>query len=516
MDLSPYSNVSRSTRQKLPVSRLIFALLASILLSACGGDGDSSPSEPGIPTPPVTNAAPELNLATESVSIEANSSQTISFTASDADGDSLTVTTSSSDSLEISHTENELILTLGENLEQSVETITLSVSDGTDTVSRQLIVTLQPQPILIEPQLPEISFDYAGVTLPQHFLQNDFPANFQFQSAAIDSDNTPSNNLVTNAGATLGRVLFYDTQLSANNTVSCASCHIQELSFSDSRQVSLGFDGGETRRHSMGLANARFYQTGRFFWDERAGSLEEQVLMPIQDEVEMGLSLDELFSNVSSQGYYSPLFSAAFGDEQVSSDRIALALAQFVRAMASMDARYDQGRSQVSDPLQPFPNFTTQENNGKRLFMTFRNGIPPCTSCHSSEAFVGPLIGPDSNATTIASNNGLDEQSDDDLGVFETTGINGHTGKFKVPSLRNIGVRPPYMHDARFSSLEETIEHYSSGIKPHPTLQALLRNQVGNPVQYNFSAEEQADLVAFLHTLTDESFLNDEKFSDPF
>lgn len=516
MYLSKFSILSWPAKYKLHVPKLIFVLLTAIILSACGGDDDSSPSETDTSTPPATNSAPELNLAIESVSIAANSSQTISFTTSDADGDSLMITTSSSDSLQISHTENELILTLGENLEQSIETVTLSVSDDEETVSQQLLVTLLPQSILIDLQLPETHLNYADITLPQHFLQNDFPDSFQFQSAAIESDNTPANNVITNAGATLGRVLFYDSALSANNSVSCASCHVQELGFSDSRQVSQGFDGGETRRHSMGLTNARFYQTGKFFWDERADSLEEQVLMPIQDEVEMGLSLDELVSNVSEHDYYSPLFSAAFGDERVSSDRIAKALAQFVRAMVSFDARYDQGRRQVSDPLVPFPNFTAQENNGKLLFMTFRNGIPPCTSCHSSEAFVGPLIGPDSNATTIASNNGLDELSDDDLGVFETTGINGHTGKFKVPSLRNIGVRPPYMHDGRFSSLEETIEHYSSGIKPHPRLQALLRDQEGNPVQYNFSAEEQADLVAFLHTLTDESFLNDEKFSDPF
>lgn len=495
-----------------------------LLLTACGGgDAESEPDVPVIPPiedTPIANTAPQLTVSVETVSISSNSTEVITFSATDVDNDPLDIEVSESETLNISHTIDTLTISTEEVIEALEEVISITVSDGQESVTQSITVTLipiqvpEPEPIVI--QLPETPFNYADITLPQHFLQNDFPDNFQFQTAAIESDNTPTDNLITNAGATLGRVLFYDTKLSINDTVSCASCHVQELGFSDSRALSLGFDGGETRRHSMGLANARFYQTGKFFWDERANSLEEQVLMPIQDDVEMGMTLAQLVQTVSAQSYYPELFSNAFGDEQISSDRIAKALAQFVRAMVSVDARYDQGRIQVTDPLQDFPNFSREENAGKRLFMTFREGIPPCTSCHSSEAFVGPLIGPESNATTIASNNGLDEQSSDDLGVFETTGINGHTGKFKVPSLRNVAVRPPYMHDARFSSLEETIEHYSSGIKPHPTLQALLRDQDGNPVRYNFSADEQADLIAFLHTLTDNSLLTDEKFSDPF
>ncbi|WP_083699771.1 cytochrome-c peroxidase [Shewanella sp. UCD-KL12] len=499
-------------------------LTSTLVLTACGGQDSSEETKTPVTPPatdtPVVNTAPVLNLSLDTISLTSDSTQVIAFTASDADNDPLVIQVSSSEALLVSHNSNEITVSTGTVDAASEELISVSVSDGQQADIQTLTVILtpppepEPEPIVI--QLPETLFDYAGIVLPQHFIQNDFPDNFQFQTAAIESDNTPADNPITNAGATLGRVLFYDTKLSINDTVSCASCHVQEFGFSDPSALSIGFAGGETRRHSMGLANARFYQTGKFFWDERASTLEEQVLMPIQDEVEMGMTLAQLVQTVSAQSYYPELFSNAFGDEQVSSDRIAKALAQFVRAMVSVDAKYDQGRIQVTDPLRDFPNFSREENAGKRLFMTFREGIPPCTSCHSSEAFVGPLIGPDSNATTIASNNGLDEQSSDDLGVFETTGINGHTGKFKVPSLRNVAVRPPYMHDARFNSLEETIEHYSSGIKPHPTLQALLRDQDGNPVHYNFTAVEQADLIAFLHTLTDENFLSDEKFSDPF
>ncbi|MBW8183471.1 cytochrome-c peroxidase [Shewanella nanhaiensis] len=501
----------------------IISVSAAFLIltqTACGGSEDSSTpdsEQPTLGTPqPVVNTPPNINLSVNDITIEENSTRSVSYSASDDDGDDITISISDSPIITVSHTSNELQLRVGELDASTSQTLLISADDGQNvtTVSLAVNIVLQPESALLN--LPETPFNYANTPLPDHFIQNRFPDNFQFQSAAIESDNTPIDNPITDAGATLGRVLFYDTILSANNSTSCASCHIQAHGFSDSRQLSIGFNGEETRRHSMGLANARFYQSGKFFWDERASSLEQQVLMPIQDEVEMGLALTELVEKISAQSYYPALFTQAFGDSQISSEHIAMALAQFVRAMVSTDAKYDLGRASVDNPLQAFPNFTQEENNGKRLFMTFRDGIPPCTSCHSSEAFVGPLIAPDSNATTLASNNGLDESSDEDLGVFESTGINGHTGKFKVPSLRNIAVRPPYMHDGRFASLEETIEHYSSGIKPHPTLQLLLKDDNGEPVRYNFTPQEQADLLAFLNTLTDESFLVDEKFSDPF
>ena len=164
--------------------------------------------------------------------------------------------------------------------------------------------------------LPGEFYNYANPDLPNHFTTG--------QVAQID--NTPGNNPVTNAGATLGRVLFYDVSLSANDTKSCASCHIQANGFSDPERLSEGFEGGETGRNSMGLANARYYDNGRFFWDERANSLEDQVLMPIQDEVEMGLTLNELVSKIQSLDYYQPLFSDAFGDTNVTTERISRSL----------------------------------------------------------------------------------------------------------------------------------------------------------------------------------------------
>ena len=373
-------------------------------------------------------------------------------------------------------------------------------------------VDVQPDPFE-ELSLPEEYFNYSNIELPEHYFVNNFPAQFQFQFAAIESDNTPMDNPTTDAGATLGRVLFYDDKLSANGTIACASCHKPEFGFSDPEVLSVGFDGEHTRRHSMGIVNARFYQTGKFFWDERAETLEDQVLMAFQDEVEMGLTLPELVNLVDGQLYYPPLFEAAFGDNTVTSERIAKALAQFIRSLVSVTSKYDQGRQLVNSPMVDFPNFTNQENLGKQLFNAQNLAAPSCNACHMSEAFVAPLLA--ANGSTIGTNNGLGADMSD-LGIFESTGVNGHRGKFKVPSLKNIAIRPPYMHDGRFTSLEEVIDHYSTGIQDHPTLQPFLRDSNGDPIRYNFSSEEKDALVAFLNTLTDNQMLSDEKYSNPF
>ncbi|MEZ9928632.1 cytochrome-c peroxidase [Vibrio breoganii] len=370
------------------------------------------------------------------------------------------------------------------------------------------------------PNLPDEHFNYAELNLPQHLIDNDFPARFEFQHAANDFDNTPVDNVVTNAGATLGRVLFYDKKLSANGTISCASCHQAEHGFSDSATQSKGFDGELTRRHSMGLVNARFFFSGKFFWDERASSLEEQVLMPFQDPIEMGLILAELEEIVANQSYYPALFLDAFGDENVSSDRIARALAQFIRSLVSTTAKYDVARREVLSPIVDFPAFTEQENTGKDLFFLPReleDGTNVnCAGCHVTEAFLGPIPNDLDQTTTHSTNNGLDAETIDDQGIFETTGNRRDQGKFKAPSLRNIAVRAPFMHDGRFNSLEAVIEHYSTGIQAHPRLSEPLTDSEGNPVRFNFTEQEKAALVAFLNTLTDDEMLNDEKFSDPF
>ena len=256
-----------------------------------------------------------------------------------------------------------------------------------------------------EPFLPESPFNYSNVELPDHYLLNGFGEGVRFQNAAVDNDNTPDSNPTTDHGATLGRVLFYDKALSANSTASCASCHTQANGFAS--PVSVGFNGESTRRHTMGLTNARFYLRGRFFWDERAETLEDQVLQPFQDPIELGLTLEGLIEIVDDQPYYGTLFVNAFGDPEPTPERISMALAQFVRSIVSIDARYDEGREMVSSPFVAFENFSPLENDGKAIFFT-----TGCSSCHVSEAFVNVADGP--------TNNGLDAESIDDLGAFET------------------------------------------------------------------------------------------------
>lgn len=348
--------------------------------------------------------------------------------------------------------------------------------------------------------LPAEPYDYDTV-LPQHYREETL--GFAGQRPATADDNTPGNNPLTDAGATLGRVLFYDKNLSANRTVACASCHKAELGFSDDAVLSEGFEGGQTRRHSMGLVNARFYRSRSFFWDQRAATLEDQVLMPFQDEVEMGMTLDGLIARVEAGDYYPPLFEAAFGDPEVTAGRISRALAQFVRSIVSVSSRYDEGRAQVGHRLADFPNFNAAENRGKWLF----SNVPPngglgCFFCHQGEAFVA----------IEATNNGLEADFSGDRGYGEVTGEFRDGSTFKVPSLRNVELRPPYMHDGRFATLEEVIEHYSEDVQRHPNL--------GPPLiglgSLRLSDPDKAALVAFLKTLTDHSLAEDPRFLDPF
>jgi len=370
------------------------------------------------------------------------------------------------------------------------------------------------------PKLPAKPYEYADVTLPAHF-QVPYP---RFGNV-LESDNTPANNPITNEGATLGRVLFYDVRLSANDTTSCGSCHQQRHGFSDPERLSKGLHGKRTARRSMGLTNARFYAPGRFFWDERAATLEQQVLMPIQDPVEMGMNLDDLEEKLRKVDFYPPLFEAAFGSPEINRERISRALAQFVRSLVSGDSKFDRFLS--TNNLNGF-NFvngnaqnslTQQELLGLQLF----SGIPVagfgrsarCSRCHGTTAQI----------SRAAQNNGLDLRTDNDQGAGG--------GRFKAPSLRNVAVRAPYMHDGRFKSLREVIEHYSAGIQNHPNLDRTLsgrrgrrgrgrgrggrgQNQQGEPERLNLSQNEINALVAFLETLTDENFLKDPRFSDPF
>jgi cytochrome c peroxidase len=337
--------------------------------------------------------------------------------------------------------------------------------------------------------LPETPDHYADPALPSHFKT----------ATAEAFDNTPADNPVTDAGATLGRVLFYDTRLSANNTVACASCHHQNRAFAGPERFVKGFDGKRVDRHPMGLGNARYYPRGRFFWDERAPSLEDQVLTPIQSKVEMGQDLKKLTDNLARDEHYPELFRKAFGTPEVTPRRLARALAQFVRSLVSYRSKYDEGLARVGSVRDDFPNFSAEENRGKTLF------LGRCATCHlpggqAAHFFMNRPL-----------NNGLDlDFKNADGGVGDLTLNGSQFGLFKSPSLRNVEFTGPYMHDGRFDSLEAVIDHYSTGVKQHPNLDPRLR------LPLNLTKGQKAALVAFLRTLSDPHFITDAKFSDPF
>lgn len=342
--------------------------------------------------------------------------------------------------------------------------------------------------------IPYNTYSYSSPELPS-FYGNQF---IQIQ------DNTPTFNPVTNWGATLGRVLFYDKQLSIDQSISCASCHQQALGFTDSLQFSRGVNGQSTHRHSMALANTVYYLNGRFFWDERATTLEDQVLMPIQDPIEMAMDLNLLKERLINTNYYPILFRKAFGDEDITNERIAKALAQFVRSMISYRSKFDIGRSQVSSIQDDFPNFTLQENLGKDIFVN--NNQVNCFGCHNTEAFI----------TDNPRNNGL-SSANTDIGISIHTNNSYDEGKFKAPSLKNVALRKHFMHDGSLTSLDEVLAFYNSGIRINPNLDPHLLNfTTGLPMKMNLSQGELDALKAFLHTLTDEEFVHDPKYSNPF
>ena len=361
------------------------------------------------------------------------------------------------------------------------------------------------------PDLPVPTYRYADRSLPTHL-----------GVALGEMDNTPTENPMTDAGATLGRVLFYDEQLSKNNTIACASCHLQANAFTDPRQFSLGFKGGSTKRNAMGLANLSFTilrgNRPGFFWDERAPTLEAQVLMPIQDDVEMGMELAALERKLQASSYYPALFDKAFGSPEVTSDRISKAVAQFMRSMVSFDSKFDRAAASTpgEDYARDFDDFTTEENLGKSLFTSGVGQIAEigCAHCHVPPTFGMPM----------SFNNGLDlHYVDQGLGARDVASNDPFTennnGKFKAGSLRNIALTAPYMHDGRFKTLEQVIDHYSSGVHHHENVSiafAEVSSENASTSGFHLTDRQKSALVAFLKTLSDESLITDPRFSDPF
>ena len=333
--------------------------------------------------------------------------------------------------------------------------------------------------------LPSEPYDYTPFT-PAHFG----PVSF---------------NAVSNSKATLGRVLFYDKKLSANNSVSCASCHDQLKAFADPVAFSKGFEGKATLRNSFALgAVASFTSTygdegssraqSSLFWDNRASSIAEQSRQTIQDEIEMGMDLKELANKLNQEPYYKILFQKAYYTDNINEDMVLDALTNFINGMATSQTKFDEGMKNNHNPQVWFNNFTEQENRGKDLY------INNCGSCHGNIMV---------QTQKSFANNGL-AMVYEDKGIGALTGESDMNGVFKVPLLRNIELTGPYMHDGSIETLEDVIEHYNSGIQNHRNLDDELKRDM------NFSDQDKTDLVAFLKTLTDEEFIRDVRFSDPF
>lgn len=344
--------------------------------------------------------------------------------------------------------------------------------------------------------------------------------NYQNQSVPsyITKDNT-SGNSITDKGATLGRVLFYDKNLSANNTISCSSCHKQANAFGDDAVASIGING-TTTRHSMRLVNSRFSNENKFFWDERATSLENQTTQPIQNHIEMGFSgtngdanITSLLSKLQNIGYYKELFRFVYGSEEITETKIQMALAQFIRSIQSFDSKFDIGRASAANNNQNFNNFTAQENQGKNLFLTppvfdatgnrISGGLG-CAACHAAPEFD---IDPNSR------NNGI-------IGVLNATGID--VTNTKAPSLRDLlnqrgEPNGPMMHTGNLATLQNVIGHYGTiNIAPGNTnLDPRLRPN-GFGQQLHLTATEVNALIAFIKTLTGTAVYTDPKWSSPF
>jgi cytochrome c peroxidase len=335
----------------------------------------------------------------------------------------------------------------------------------------------------------------------------------------ITKDNTGSNG-ITDKGATLGRILFYDKSLSSDNSIACASCHKQDKAFGDDDNASQGVNG-TTGRHSMRLINSRFSEEVHFFWDERANTLEEQSTQPIQDHIEMGFSgtngdgdFQDLITKLESIDYYPELFSFVYGDEEITEEKMQLALAQFIRSIQSFDSKFDAGMALTNNLAPQFPNFTPQENQGKALFLRppvfDANGVRTdggagCQGCHR---------GPEFDIAPNSGNNGV-------VGVLGSATEIDLTNT-KSPTLRDVmnqngDLNGFLMHNASFGSLRGVIAHYNSMSTPveNNNLDNRLRPR-GNLQSLNLSQEEQNNLFAFLQTLSGSDVYSNPKWSNPF
>ncbi len=316
--------------------------------------------------------------------------------------------------------------------------------------------------------------------------------------------NLPGDNPLTQQGVQLGRMLFFEKMMSKDGTQACAGCHRQTDGFSDTMRFSVGVEMLEGKRQAMPIFNMAWH-SNEFFWDGRAHLLRDQSLKPIQDPLEMNETLENVVAKLSSSKMYTDQFTRAFGSEDINPLKMSLAMEQFMLSIVSFDSKYDKffnGDLALSD----------SEERGRLLFETEYNPFFPdmsgadCAHCHGGANFENDQY----------MNNGLDNDATfTDIGREEVTNNVSDKAKFKVPSLRNVAITQPYMHDGRFQTLEEVINHYNDHIKQSSTLDPALLQVVDNG-GLKLTAQDKIDLVNFLKTLTDQTFINNINYTDPF
>jgi len=317
----------------------------------------------------------------------------------------------------------------------------------------------------------------------------------EFFEQSILAPVIPVSNPQTVEGIALGKKLFFDTILSGDNTQACANCHSPENAFSDPDRFSEGIDGLLGNRNSMPLFNLAWNFDERFFWDGRIFSLEHQAFQPVTNPIEMHNTWQIAVSKLQQDSDYLLMFQAAFGTTTIDSTLVTKAIAQFERTLISGNSRFDKHLLQQE-------TLTTQELNGLNVFMDETKG--DCFHCHGNPN--NPLW-----TDNIFHNNGLDSEFFD-IGFGKVTGDPADNGKFKTPSLRNLAFTAPYMHDGRFATLDEVINHYSEGLQNSPTIDPLMKKVTDGGV--HLSPEDKTDLKAFLLSLTDSSFINNPDFQN--
>jgi len=371
--------------------------------------------------------------------------------------------------------------------------VTLRARDAFGGVGSETFLIAAPAFLSSVPTLPDPPHTYRDEMLPLPFVFRD---NFD--------DTTPPDDRITDETATLGRVLFYDRRLSITNQVSCATCHQQDRNFAAPVRFSSGALGVPQRRQAMPLANVRYNLQRAWFSDMRVRSLEELVLQPIREPEELGGSVVLAVSKLQATSFYPPLFEAAFGTPDITEQRVARALAQFLRSLISYRSEYDRALNPMeNEEWHPEAVFDEQEMRGFELVLS---GEARCAACHDLRV----------SHNIWQANNGLDVVPSDP-GATDPSMSRGFLGVFRPASLRNIEVSGPYMHDGRFATLRDVINHYAHGIQDSPHLDGLLFSFVGDgPMRLDLSEADKDALEAFLRTMTDQEFLTDPRFADPF